>query len=174
MVPEAITTAGPVNSESPSVIVTPTVPPGTRTVTVPVDLPSAARWAAATATVPVPQERVSPTPLSCTRMATLSGPRTTTNSMFTPLGNTSESNSGCTVRSSVVRSSVTQTRCGLPTSTATPTNSRPATWADEVTPSVAGPISIVTSPAAGTSAVRVPPRVANITRPGGAHPASTR
>ncbi|COW64422.1 Uncharacterised protein [Mycobacterium tuberculosis] len=47
-----------------SVTVTTTSPPGTCTVSVPVGEPTAANAATAAATVPVPHERVSPTPRS--------------------------------------------------------------------------------------------------------------
>ena len=51
-------------------MVTVTSPPGMQTCNVPVAAPWWASAATAAATVPVPHERVSPTPRSCTRIDT--------------------------------------------------------------------------------------------------------
>ena len=98
-------------------------PPGTSTIHVGVVVGLAAptqRVARATAAhTPVPQDRVSPTPRSCTRMAMERSPRRTTNSMFCPSGRPF-STSGGRDRSSAASSasvcSVTTT-CGLPMET---------------------------------------------------------
>lgn len=62
--PCATNSAGPVSVASPRWSTTATRPPGTSTVDSPVSVPARCSAAATAATVPVPQERVSPTPRS--------------------------------------------------------------------------------------------------------------
>ncbi len=79
--------------------------------------------------VPVPQDRVSPTPRSCTRIATGSCAAGAMNSTFAPFGNSSTSRQGALVRSSAPMSAlVTHARCGFPTSTAIPIVIPCSTW----------------------------------------------
>ena len=88
-VPSATNTAGPIRVSTPSPSRrTRSRPPGTSTVYV-TSVGRARRGRAAatmTAAAPVPQDWVSPTPRSCTRIATCRGPTSTTNSTLTPSG----------------------------------------------------------------------------------------
>src|ERR1700743_2265842 len=79
---------------------TTTSPPGTRTVRVPLVAPAYESAATAAATVPVPQDRVSPTPRSCTRMLTAPSAGAVNTSTVTPSGDCSwaELNGGATFR----------------------------------------------------------------------------
>ena len=85
-------------------------------------LPAARSAATTAATVPVPQERVFPTPRSCTRIATRPSRIAETNSTFTlrEQGAVVPGLRGQVQR--VQALSVTQARCGSPTSTAVPVN----------------------------------------------------
>src|ERR1700756_5301967 len=101
-------------------MVTTTSPPGTRTVSVPVSAPAWASAANAAATVPVPHERVSPTPRSWTRIWTDPPTDAASTSTLTPSGNWARSN--CTgaatsraASSSTLSRGSTHARCGLPT-----------------------------------------------------------
>src|SRR5699024_9361589 len=79
VVPSATSTAGPASSTSrPGNNRTRRVPPGTSTVTCPAASTSPDQNARpiAAAHTPVPQERVSPTPRSCTRIEMCPGPST--------------------------------------------------------------------------------------------------
>ncbi len=73
-------------------IVTSTSPPGMRTRSVPVDSPAWRNAATTAATVPVPHERVSPTPRSCTRIETAPSAGAVSTSTLTPSGNCAASN----------------------------------------------------------------------------------
>src|SRR5512132_3457489 len=117
---------------------------------VPVVAPWYASAATAAATVPVPHERVSPTPRSCTRIDTEPLDGAVSTSTLTPSGNCSVSNrtgaaTSSAASSTVVRSGSTQARCGLPTSTASPENGLPPTIASPVPSWLVLPISTVTS-----------------------------
>ena len=82
-------TAGPISSTVPSVCqITRQVPPGTSTRQDDPSGPDPSAVAAATtaAQIPVPQERVSPTPRSCTRIRRCRSPTTAMNSTFCPSG----------------------------------------------------------------------------------------
>src|SRR2546423_11263597 len=112
-------TAGPVSRQVVPSKLTVRRPPGTSTV-----MGWRPDWVATTATVaqtPVPQDRVSPTPRSYTRIVTWDGATTLANSTLTPLGKTAGSASGGADRSrSATGLSTRQTRCGLPVETAVP------------------------------------------------------
>ncbi len=102
-----------------------------------------------------------------------------TNSRLTPSGNTSVSYRGARLRSSVfTSSSITDTRCGLPTSTATPETCLPSTTATEVPVTVTGPMCTVTerSPEASprTRTGRSPALVPTANSGPASSPASTR
>ena len=111
--------------------------------------------ATAAATVPVPHDRVSPTPRSCTRMSTEPLRGAVSTSTLTPCGNWAGSNStgAATSRAasaSTVRPGSTQARCGLPTSTASPLNRLPPTVANPSPSRAALPMSTVTSASTGS------------------------
>src|SRR5699024_3486539 len=91
VVPSATSAAGPASSTSrPGRRCTRSVPPGTSTVVVEgaSTSPDQNRVPIAAAQTPVPQERVSPTPRSWTRIEMRPGPRTRTNSTLLPSGGT--------------------------------------------------------------------------------------
>src|SRR6185437_1290848 len=88
--PSATITAGPVSRLLASPGVTVSVPPGTvtthRSDPLPGHRPVAVAAATAAATAPVPHDRVSPEPRSCTRISTRRSPVSLTTSTLTPPG----------------------------------------------------------------------------------------
>ena len=137
------------SGSSRSAMPTRTAPPGTSTATVAVRRSVDASTTAATATVPVPQDRVSPTPRSCTRMATRSATEHRHELDVHPVREDCRVEPGraAQVERGQRRTSVRQTRCGLPTSTATPANCRsPASRRRPGRRAAPGPSRSVTSP----------------------------
>src|SRR6201995_3686869 len=131
-------------------MVTTTSPPGIRTVSVPLAAPAYDSAATAAATVPVPQERVSPTPRSCTRMLTAPSDGAVRTSTLTPSGNCALSNvtGAATSRAAseaTVNAGSTQARRGLPTATASPLKVRPPTTACPAPTVLVLPMSTLTS-----------------------------
>ena len=136
----------------PGRAVTVSRPPGTSTT---YDEPGprrrrAGRCATIAAHAPVPQDRVSPTPRSCTRIATCRSPRRDHELDVHPVRVTAaRPPARCAARPRRARSSTKTTACGLPvsTSTAGQPGRRPSTLRS-VPGSRAGPMSTVTSPSA--------------------------
>ena len=122
--------------------------------------PGSASAATAAATVPVPHERVSPTPRSCTRIDTAPLDGAVSTSTLTPSGNCARSNrtgaaTSSAASSSTVRSGSTHARCGLPTSTARPRECAVRRRSPRPVPNwLALPISTVTSALVASPAVQ--------------------
>src|SRR5262249_8046605 len=156
-------------------------PPATSTATRPAGRSASASATAATAQAPDPQDSVSPEPRSYTRVRTCrSAPGTATpgaeNSTLTPDGKAASLNSGGPDRSSAASScmSVTRhTRCGLPTSTASPTYRWPSTQA-VLCPYTLGVDRRTEISSGVTPAWTMPARVATVSSPLVASPVSTR
>ncbi|OIQ70547.1 hypothetical protein GALL_478410 [mine drainage metagenome] len=153
-------------------------PPGTLTVhEVSPIKPNLSAVARATAQVPVPHERVSPTPRSNTRIETSRSPSILTNSTFTPAGKAfSGVMLGC-IRSgpAASRESTKTTACGFPTSTFVAGYSLPSMETTTDPGSVlTTPMSTLMSPTTGTVTFLSPSRVPIKKCPGSTNPLSTR
>ena len=154
-------TAGPVSQLVAASRVTVSWPPGTVTCQRLAAGPAACWAAAAAATAPVPQDRVSPEPRSCTRMLSAAGPVTRTSSTLPPSGKSAGSSPGGVVRSNLPSSSSTgQARCGFPTEIRRPRWTAPSSTAWPGPSTVAGPMSTVSWPSGSARTWRTPDRVA--------------
>ena len=149
------------------------VPPGTSTRHC--SPPQRSRAAAATATVPVPHERVSPTPRSNTRIRTWPGATNSTNSTFTPSGNRSAENIGARVRSSGSTASTKHTAWGLPTSAGVASKRSPFSSTGVASGSTSTrPMSTRNCPSRSWVTIRSPARVPTSMLVPCASPSSTR
>ena len=126
-------------------------------------LAGTASAATATAQMPVPHERVSPTPRSCTRIRTRPGSAGWTNSTFTPAG----TSSAARARTSSVRS--TSRHGGAQSRSATPGAPSMLRWSATLNHRIDSTVSPKSSIRSGCSSVggktsRMPPRTANSPR----------